>query len=263
MILRFLVIVGRLLLAAATLAFVGWCFVVVIRQIHVTPYGLLHGSDYLKQLFPHNRADWAYTLRLWPDIVQPLEETVQMAVVGTVTGMLLAFPMSFLAARTGYLPRFISGLVKTLFNMGRAVPTIIYALLAIPIVGLGVQAGAVAIALVTFISLVKLYAEALESVAVGPIEAVRAAGGNAAQIFVFGMLPQVFPLYLSTTLYSMEYNLKDSFIVGIVGAGGLGQMLVTAVNEFKWLDAGVIVALLIVLVNLIDYVSYRVRLVFS
>ena len=77
------------------------------------------------------------------------------------------------------------------------------------------------------------------------------------------MLPQVFPLYLSTTLYSLEYNLRDSFVVGIVGAGGLGQKLSNAVNLFEWLDAGVIIALVIVLVNIVDYFSYRVRKVFS
>ena len=115
----------------------------------------------------------------------------------------------------------------------------------------------------TFISLAKLYAEGLETVAVGPIEAVRAAGGNAPQVFVFGMLPQVFPLYLSTMLYSLEYNIKDSFIVGLVGAGGLGFELSNAINLYKWPDAGVIIFFLIVLVNLVDYLSYRVRLAFA
>ena len=142
-------------------------------------------------------------------------------------------------------------------------PTIVYALIVVSAIGLGPSAGAIAIAFVTFISLAKLYAESLESVAPGPLEAVKASGGNAAQVFVFGMLPQVFPLYLSTTLYSLEYNLKDSFIVGIVGAGGLGQELYNAINLFKLLDAGVIIALLIVLVNLVDYASYRVRRAFS
>lgn len=245
------------------LVFVLWCFLVIGRQVHVTTFGLQHGADYIGHLFPRNRADWRYALRMGPDLLQPLLETIQMAVVGTVSGMLLAFPISFLAARTGYVPFPIVAAVRAFLNMARAVPTLIYALLVIPIAGLGAQTGAIAIGIVTFITLAKLYGEALESVSVGPIEAVRSAGGNAAQVFVFAMLPQVFPLYLSTTLYSLEYNIRNSFIVGIVGAGGLGQKLSNAVNLFEWLDAGVIIGLIIVLVNLADYLSYRVRRLFS
>ena len=214
-------------------------------------------------MFPHNHADWQYDLKLVPNIVAPLLTTIQMAVVGTTLGALLAFPVSFVAARTGYVPRPLSLVIKTFLNMARSVPTIIYALIVVSAIGLGASAGAIAISFVTFISLSKLYAEALENVSVGPIEAVRAAGGNAPQVFVFGMLPQVFTQYLSTMLYSLEYNLKDSFIVGIVGAGGLGFQLYNAINLFKLLDAGFIVALLIVLVNAVDYLSYRLRLVFS
>ena len=115
---------------------------------------------------------------------------------------------------------------------------------------------------VSFVALAKLYAEALESVSPGPIEAVRACGGNSAQIFVYGMLPQVFPHYLATTLFTFEYNLKDSFIVGIVGAGGLGFALLNSIELTKLSDAGVIIALLIVLVNIVDYASFRLREVF-
>ena len=251
------------LFGAALLVFVVWCFIAIGRQVHVTEYGLHHGGDYFARLFPRSRADWRYALRLGPDLWQPLIETIQMAVVGTVGGMLLAFPVSFIAARTGSVPGPVIAVVKTFLNMARAVPTLIYALLVIPLAGLGAQTGAIAIGIATFITLAKLYAEALESVAVGPIEAVRSAGGNAPQVFVYAMLPQVFPLYLSTTLYSLEYNLRDSFVVGIVGAGGLGQKLSNAVNLFEWLDAGVIIALVIVLVNIVDYFSYRVRKVFS
>ena len=77
------------------------------------------------------------------------------------------------------------------------------------------------------------------------------------------MLPQVFPNYLSVTLYTFEYNLKDSFIVGIVGAGGLGSQLYQAMQHFRWQDAGLIVALLIVMINIVDYGSYRLRAILA
>ena len=111
--------------------------------------------------------------------------------------------------------------------------------------------------------LCKLYAEALESVSPGPVEAVKAAGGNGLQVFVFAMLPQVFPGYLSSTLYSLELNLQASFILGLVGAGGIGFELQDALRIYNMLEVGVLVLVLIILVNLVDYFSYRVRVIFS
>lgn len=253
----------------------GWLFCVIVLGLIVWSFlglqfdfshlstGIQRQSEQLGHLFPRTKADWHYDLNIGRDLWTPFLTTIQMAVVGTTSGALLAFPISFLAARTGSVPRPVSALVKTFLNIARSVPTIVYALVAVAFIGLGASAGATAISFVTFISLAKLYAEGLETVAVGPIEAVRAAGGNAPQVFVFGMLPQVFPLYLSTMLYSLEYNIKDSFIVGLVGAGGLGFELSNAINLYKWPDAGVIIFFLIVLVNLVDYLSYRIRLVFS
>ncbi len=254
---------GRFTLISAVAVLIVWSFVGLRFDFSHTATGVQRAGEFIGAMFPHGKADWSYDRVLFRTLWPQFLDTVQMAIAGTAFGALLAFPVSFVAARTGSIPRPISNLIKTYLNISRAVPTIVYALIAVSAIGLGPPAGATAIAFVTFISLAKLYGEALESVALGPIEAVRASGGNAAQVFVFGMLPQVFPLYLSTTLYSLEYNLKDSFIIGIVGAGGLGQELQNAINLFKYLDAGVIIALLIVLVNLVDYLSYRVRLIFS
>ena len=250
--------------AVAALALTIWAFAGLQFDFsHLSGDAMKREGEQLSRIFPHTHADWRYDLNLARDLWDPLVTTLQMAVIGTVVGALAAFPISFLAARTGYLPRPLSNTVKTLLNIARAIPTIVYALIAVVFIGLGPSAGATAIAFVTFISLGKLYAEGLESVSPGPIEAVRAAGGNSAQIFVFGMLPQVLPLYLSTMLYSLEYNIKDSFIVGIVGAGGLGFELSNAINLYKWQDAGVIILFMVLLVNLVDFISYRMRLALS
>lgn len=251
------------LFLAIAAALIVWSFVGLQFDFSHLGTGLQRQSEQLSHLFPRTHADWRYDLNVGRDLWDPFLTTVQMAIVGTTVGAILAFPVSFVAARTGYVPRPLAGLIKTFLNIARSIPTIVYALIAVSFIGLGASAGATAISFVTFISLAKLYAEGLESVAVGPIEAVRASGGNAPQVFVFGMLPQVFPLYLSTMLYSLEYNIKDSFIVGLVGAGGLGFELSNAINLYKWPDAGVIIFFLIILVNLVDYLSYRVRLVFS
>ena len=253
----------RLAGIALVLALIVWSFAGLGFDFTHFGTGVRVSAAYITQMFPRTQADWQYDLSLRHDLGQPLATTIQMAVAGTTLGAALAFPFSFLAARTGSMPLFISGLFKTFLNVSRAIPTMIYALLAIAAIGLGPSAGALAIAVTSFVSLAKLYAEALESVSPGPVEAVRAVGGGPAQVFVYGMMPQVFPIYLSTTLYALEYNIKDSFIVGIVGAGGLGFELLNNIRLFKWLDTGIIVALLIVLVNAVDYLSYRVRRVFS
>lgn len=243
---------------ALILAIVVWSFATINLDLTHLQAGL-KAAGFLGKMFPQSRADFRHDWGLRSILLEPFEQTVQMAVVGTVVGAIFALPFSFFAARTSLLPQSLTGALKTFLNVSRAIPTIVYALIAISIVGLGVAAGAIAIAFTSFISLAKLFAEALESVSTGPIDAVRAVGGNSIQVFVYAMLPQVFPSYASVTLYSFEYSLKDSFIVGIVGAGGLGYQLYQAINFFRWQDAGVIVALLIVMINLVDYGSYRLR----
>ncbi|BDI32787.1 phosphonate ABC transporter, permease protein PhnE [Capsulimonas corticalis] len=256
-------ILGGIFGLLAIAALVVWSFLGLEVDWGHLPTGLAAGVSFVGRMIPHGRADFRYDLSLRDQIMQPLLDTIQMAVVGTVAGAILAFPMSFVAARTSVFPQSLSAAIKAYLNFSRAVPTIVYALIILSAIGLGKTAGAISIGYVTFISLSKLYAEALESVSIGPIDAVRASGGNSVQVFVFGMMPQVFPHYLATTLYSFEYNLRDSFIIGIVGAGGLGAQLLDSIHEFKLLDTGVIIALLIILVNIVDYGSYRLRAAIS
>jgi phosphonate transport system permease protein len=245
------------------LALVVWSFAGIRFDFRHLSEGLSQNNSLLRQMFPHSRADWLAERVSMGKLLADVAATIQMAVVGTVIGMLPAFPLSFLAARTTSLFRPIANVTKTALNIGRAIPTFIYALVIIGIVGLGVQAGAAAIAMGSFFMLAKLYAEALETVQMGPIEAVRAAGGNPAQVFVFGMLPQVFPNFLSATLYCLELNLQASFIVGFVGGGGIGYQLYQDAQLFQWLEVGLLVALLIVLVNVVDYASYQIRRMFA
>ena len=220
-------------------------------------------KDYVGQMIPQNKSDWSYDIRPHATLLAALYATIQMAVVGTVVGAILAFPASFFAARTGIIPRLLSGAIKSVFNVGRSIPTIIVALIVVGGIGLGDAAGAVTLALVTFVTLTKLFAEALETVNPGPIEAVKAVGGDSASVFVYGMIPQVFPVYVSTTLYSLEINLQSSFIIGIVGAGGLGYELINDIHYYDLRDVGLIVFIMIVGVNLVDYISYRLRRVFA
>lgn len=244
-------------------ALIIWSFAGLAYDLTHVRNGLGSVKVYLSELVPQSREDWNYDCSLGPDLVAPLVATVQMAVVGTVLGAITAFPVSFFAARTDLFPRPISNIIKSALNIARSVPTMICALIVVGAIGLGEAAGAVTLAFVTFVSLSKLFAEALETVNPGPIEAVKAVGGNSVNFFVYGMMPQVFPVYISTTLYSLETNLQSSFIIGIVGAGGMGYELINDIHYYRLLDVGTIVFIMIVVVNAVDYTSYRLRSLFA
>jgi len=226
-------------------------------------YGVgLHPLDILK-----HRQQGLETLReFWPPQgtilkaeIESTLSTIQMAIVGTLLGSVLALPLSFLAARTTSLVPGLSSVIKTVMNVFRATPIIIYAIILSAMVGLGAATGALAIAVGTFVMLTKLYAESLESISSGPVEAVRASGGNLVQTFVYGMLPQVFPTYVANTLYAFELNLQASFILGFVGAGGIGFDLLNYMRLFQWREVCTILLITIVVVNVVDLISYRVR----
>lgn len=244
-------------------AIIIWGFSGIPFDFTHLSHGLATAANYVWQMIPHNGPQAHYARASFVGEWQALLQTIQMAIAGTVLGTLPAFLVSFLAARTTSLFRPLSTIVKTLLNIGRAVPILIYGLIVVQAIGLGPSAGTLAIAIGSFVMLSKLYAEAMESVALGPVEAVKAAGGNAIQVFVFGMLPQVFPNFLSATLYALELNLQASFILALVGAGGIGFDLNQDIQLDKLIPAGVIIAVLVVLVNCVDYLSYRIRQVFS
>ena len=256
-------LIKRVLILAILGAAIVWAFRGIPFDFTHFRHGLETGKDYIWQMFPHSRDDLARDTRSLHTLKKDLLDTIRMAIAGTVLGTIPAFLLSFLAARTTSLWRPLSSLVKTFLNIGRSVPILVYGLIIVSAIGLGPQAGMLAVTVGSFVMLAKLYAEALESVALGPVEAVKAAGGNATQVFVFGMLPQVFPNFLSATLYSFELNLQASFILAFVGAGGIGFDLQNDIQLQDLLEAGVIIAILVVFVNLVDYVSYRIRQVFS
>jgi phosphonate transport system permease protein len=239
-------------LALGLLVLIVWSFVGVGFDPMFLVSHFKQGVSTARQFWP---PDWSI---LWTEIWS-MVVTIQMAIVGTLVGAVLAVPLSFFAARTTSLLRGLSSVIKTVMNIFRATPIVIYAIILTAMLGLGQMTGAIAIGVGTFVMLTKLYAEALESVSPGPVEAVRASGGSAAQVCVFGMLPQVFPSYIATTLYAFELNLQASFILGFVGAGGIGYELLNYTREFRWQCVSTILIITIVVVNLVDFVSYRVR----
>jgi len=248
-----------LLLAAAFSAIIGE--VDLARLARGLPQIIAYVGQTLPRLSPASLgtdlAEWLWGLDLWLAL---LADTIVMAFVGTSFGAAGAFLLSFPATRTlvrSPLPYFIS---RRLLELARTVPDLVYALVFVYAFGLGPFAGVLAIAVHSVGSLGKLFAEANENADLGPLDAMRAVGGSWPQAVRFGIVPQVLPLMASYTLLRFEINVRGASVLGIVGAGGIGEELYLAVRQFIYQDISAIVMLILLTVMLIDMACERLRL---
>ncbi len=190
-------------------------------------------------------------------------ETIFLALMATTAGGIVAVPLSFLGARNimprTWLGTLIYGATRTFFNITRSIEPIILATIFAIWVGFGPFAGVLALSVVTVASLGKLYSEAVESIDPGPIEAIRAAGANEAQVIVYAVIPQIIPPYLAFTIYHWDINVRISTIIGFVGGGGIGFVLRQWINQTQWTWASVAVWAIVIVVWAMDYTSARVR----
>lgn len=189
-----------------------------------------------------------------------LAETLAMAFFGTLLAFVVAVPIGFLGAKN-VVPNWLFhfSLRRSLDGI-RGVDTLIWALIFVNVVGLGPFAGILAIAVADIGVLSKLFAEAIENVDRRPIEGVRATGADRVQGMRFGILPQVLPVILSNTLYFFESNTRSATILGVVGAGGIGQQLSDRIRVNNWDEVMFIVLMILVTVYAIDIVSRNLRL---
>jgi phosphonate ABC transporter permease subunit PhnE len=183
--------------------------------------------------------------------------TVEMALLGTIIAFVFAFPMSFLAARNivGKSPpsMAIYGVVRFLFNFLSAIPALVVALIFTVIMGVGPAAGTMALALNSVGMLGRMFAEALEGVDRGPIEALQATGAGNIQTVAYGVLPQIGPLFLAYSIYRWDINVRMSMILGFVGAGGIGVFLQQNINLFKYSQVSTSFIMILVTVTLLDW----------
>ncbi len=189
---------------------------------------------------------------LLPDML----ETIEIALLGTLIAVIFAFPLSFLAARNivGSSPPGLAiyGAVRFLFNFLSAIPALVVALIFTVIVGVGPAAGVVALGFHSIGMLGRLFAEALEGVDRGPIEALQASGAGQVQTVVYAVVPQIGPLFLAYSIYRWDINVRMSMILGFVGAGGIGVFLQQNINLFKYTQVSAAFILILVTVTLID-----------
>ncbi|MEV7605097.1 phosphonate ABC transporter, permease protein PhnE [Paenarthrobacter sp. NPDC089322] len=213
--------------------------------------GIPNMGNFVSRLFPP-------TFDKFPVIIKLLVETLQMALVGTVLGALASLLLSFGAA-SNIAPRWVYTSCRAVLNVLRSIPELIFALMFVSAVGLGPFAGILAIVLGSVGSIGKVYAEAMESVQPGPVEALTAVGANKRQIISYAVLPQAAPLLVSYTLLLFEGNVRGATILGLVGAGGIGLELTTAMRMYDYGHLCAIIISIVVLVTIIDRVSAFVR----
>lgn len=185
--------------------------------------------------------------------------TFQIATLGSLLAAVLALPLGLLAARNLRAPRWLAGAASSLLDVSRAIHTLVFGLVLVGIVGLGPTAGILAIALHSMGTYGKLYAESIETLDMGAVESVRATGASPSQVFFSAVWPSVLPQFVSNHLYIWEFNIRDSTILGLIGAGGLGLLISEAVSLFQWSRLATILLVVVMLVMTFDALSRRIR----
>lgn len=195
----------------------------------------------------------------FPQTVRPLIETFQMAVVACLLGCAVALPLAFLASRVTSPGRWVLWADRSVLNVVRALPDLLYAVVFVAAVGVGPLAGVLALLLFNIGVVAKLLSETVDGVDTGPIEAAWAVGASRTQMVRSAALPQVLPHYVAFALYTFELNIRASTVIGIVGAGGIGNTLNTQMRAFNFENVGLVVLELFVLVLLIELASVAIR----
>ena len=208
--------------------------------------------DLMKKLF---QPDWSF----FPKVIGPLVDTIKMSILGTVIGCACALPVAVLASSNIDHNKIVVSLLRVVLGLIRTLPTLVIALVCALIFSLGTFYGTVAIAIFTFGVVSKMLYESIETIDMGPFEAMEALGADKFQAFWSACVPQILPVYLSHCLYCFEMNVRASAILGYVGAGGLG---ITINERIGWRDyngLGMVLLSLFVVVTFIEFFSAYLR----
>ncbi|GAA2028012.1 phosphonate ABC transporter, permease protein PhnE [Yaniella flava] len=211
-----------------------------------------NGYDKLLQMLQPN---FEFLSRTW----RPMLETLQMALVGAVASALVSIPLTLWAAKPTNPKSLARGLTRTIINIIRSVPDLVYATVLVAMVGVGALPGVLTLFLFNIGIVVKLVSEAIDSADHSYMEAGRAAGGTQFQINRVTALPQSWPLFANQWLYTLELNVRISAILGIVGAGGIGRLLDERRSFYAYSDVSVVILQILVVVIAIELLSNVVR----
>jgi phosphonate transport system permease protein len=200
--------------------------------------------------------DWQYIRTLG----RPIWDTINIATIGTLIALLLAIPVAYCAARnTTPSVSLVRPLALFIIVSSRSINALIWALMLVTIIGPGVFAGIIAIALRSIGFCAKLLYEAIEEIDEGQVEAVRATGASGAQVTAYGIVPQVLPAFAGISVFRWDINIRKSTVLGLVGAGGIGLELNSAITQLYWTQVSLILLVIIGTVIVSEWVSAKIR----
>jgi phosphonate transport system permease protein len=209
-------------------------------------------SEFISRMFPPR---WEYLSELW----LPLWDTFNIATLGTALAVILAVPLAFLAAQNTTPHPVVRQIALLTIVTSRTINSLIWALILVALLGPGSLAGVFAIMLRSVGFVGKLLYEQIEEISTEPVEAITATGASQAQILAYGIVPQVLPAFVGISVFRWDINIRESAVLGLVGAGGIGVKLQSSVNGLQWFQVSVIFACIFVMVLMSEWVSARVR----
>lgn len=208
-------------------------------------------AEYASGFLQPDFRDWRYYL-------EEMVVTIQIALWGTFLAVLLSVPFGILSAHN-MVPWWILQPTRRLMDLFRAIHEVVFAVLFVVAVGLGPFAGVMALFIHTTGILAKLFSEAVEAIDPRPVEAIRTTGASRTQQIIYGVIPQVLPLWISYSLYRLESNVRSATVLGIIGAGGIGQVLFESIRAFYYPQASAILIIVVVTVTVMDLISQQLR----
>jgi phosphonate transport system permease protein len=194
----------------------------------------------------------------WDSYLADMVVTIQIAIWGTALAVFFGIPFAILSS-ANVCPQWVVQPVRRLMDACRAINEIVFALMFVVAVGLGPFAGVMALFVHNLGVFAKLFSEAVEAIDPRPVEGIRATGARRLQEVIFGVIPQVMPLWSSLTLYRLETNVRSATTLGIVGAGGIGQTLYESIRAFQYAETAAQVIIVVITVMVIDLASARLR----
>lgn len=243
---------GRALAAVVVMLVLVQALIVVQARPQDLITGMHGMADIIRRATPpdFSKIDTA----LWPAL-----ETVDIAIFGTLAGVMMAVPLAVLAAANVTPSRALYYVARGIIGFARAVPDLVWALLFVTAVGLGPFPGGLALAVHSVGMLGRLFAETIEHMDMAPVDALALTGARRVQIFTHGIVPSILPSLLGISLYRLDENIRSSLVLGFVGAGGIGFQLLTAMNLFQYREVSLLLIVTFVIVLTVERLSAALR----
>ena len=240
-----------------TIAIFSFVLVFVVNDLEIDFIKLVTDSskyfgDILSRMLPPDFSNLN-------QLIYAMFETIEIAFLGTFIAIVLSIPLGLFSARNLAPNYFIYIVCKTIVIFFRAIPEFIIAMILVIAIGFGAMPGVLALGLHTMGFLAKFYAEDIEHINKGPIDALKSSGATKSQIISFGVIPQILPSFVANNLYILDRNVRMATMLGIVGAGGIGYELQSSFRMFEYERVSAIIILIFVTIFIIDHLSAFIR----